>query len=57
MVKRHTIALLATEKAVPLKLTARQQALVDAVATRAPPAEPDPVPPVGKADVRNRRAR
>lgn len=35
MVKRHTIALLATEKAVPLKLTARQQALVDAVANRA----------------------
>ncbi|HBT4819101.1 TPA: hypothetical protein NPP90_003869 [Klebsiella quasipneumoniae subsp. quasipneumoniae] len=57
MVKRHTIALLATEKAVPLKLTARQQALVDAVANRAPPAEPDLVPPVGKADVRNRRAR
>ncbi|CDN00265.1 TPA: hypothetical protein ACK1J8_002130 [Klebsiella quasipneumoniae] len=57
MVKRHTIALLATEKAVPLKLTARQLALVDAVANRAPPAEPDPVPPVGKADVRNRRAR
>ena len=57
MVKRHTIALLATEKAVPLKLTARQQAQVDAVANRAPPAEPDPVPPVGKADVRNRRAR
>ncbi|HFD3987133.1 hypothetical protein [Klebsiella quasipneumoniae] len=57
MVKRHTIALLATEKAVPLKLTARQQALVDAVANRAPPAEPDPVPPFGKADVRNRRAR
>ncbi|KNG99238.1 PTS cellobiose transporter subunit IIBC [Klebsiella quasipneumoniae subsp. quasipneumoniae] len=57
MVKRHTIALLATEKAVPLKLTARQQALVDAVANRAPPAEPEPVPPVGKADVRNRRAR
>ncbi|WP_192874473.1 hypothetical protein [Klebsiella quasipneumoniae] len=57
MVKRHTIALLATEKAVPLKLTARQQALVDAVANSAPPAEPDPVPPVGKADVRNRRAR
>ncbi|WP_369071444.1 hypothetical protein [Klebsiella quasipneumoniae] len=57
MVKRHTIALLATEKAVPLKLTARQQALVDAVANRAPSAEPDPVPPVGKADVRNRRAR
>ncbi|HBU5899162.1 TPA: hypothetical protein OMF01_003870 [Klebsiella quasipneumoniae] len=57
MVKRHTIALLATEKAVPLKLTARQQALVDAVANRAPPAEPDPVPPVGKADVWNRRAR
>ncbi|WP_171005069.1 hypothetical protein [Klebsiella quasipneumoniae] len=57
MVKRHTIELLATEKAVPLKLNARQQALVDAVANRAPPAEPDPVPPVGKADVRNRRAR
>ncbi|WP_181404270.1 hypothetical protein [Klebsiella quasipneumoniae] len=57
MVKRHTIALLATEKAVPLKLTARQQALVDAVANRGPPAEPDPVSPVGKADVRNRRAR
>ncbi|HCI6148103.1 hypothetical protein [Klebsiella quasipneumoniae] len=57
MVKRHTIALLATEKAVPLKLTARQQALVDAVANRASPAEHDPVSPVGKADVRNRRAR
>lgn len=57
MVKRHTIALLATEKAVPLKLTARQQALVDAVANRASPAEHDLVPPVGKADVRNRRAR
>jgi hypothetical protein len=39
MVKRHTIALLATEEAVPLKLTARQQALVDAVANRVPPAE------------------
>ncbi|WP_410779918.1 hypothetical protein, partial [Klebsiella quasipneumoniae] len=38
MVKRHTIAILATEKAVPLKLTARQQALVDAVANRVPPA-------------------
>ncbi|AWX87441.1 MULTISPECIES: hypothetical protein [Klebsiella] len=48
MVKRHTIALLATEKAVPLKLTARQQALVDAVANRAPPAEHDPVSPVAK---------
>lgn len=57
MVKRHTIALLVTEKAVPLKLTARQQALVDAVANRASPAEHDPVSPVGKADVRNRRAR
>ena len=57
MVKRQTIALLAAEEQVPLKLTARQQALVDAVANRAPPAEPDPVPPVGKADVRNRRAR
>ncbi|HCI6553944.1 TPA: hypothetical protein NPP17_003991 [Klebsiella quasipneumoniae subsp. quasipneumoniae] len=57
MVKRHTIALIATEKAVPLKLTARQQTLVDAVANRAPPAEHDPVSPVGKAEVRNRRAR
>lgn len=57
MVKRQTIALLAAEEQVPLVLTARQQALVDAVANRAPPAEPDPVPPVGKADVRNRRAR
>jgi hypothetical protein len=42
MVKRHTIAILATDKAVPLKLTARQQALVDAVANRVPPAEHAP---------------
>lgn len=56
MVKRHTIALLATEKAVPLKLTAVQQALVDAVANRAPPAEHDRIA-CRKADVRNRRAR
>lgn len=48
MVKRHTIAILATDKAVPLKLTARQQALVDAVANRVPPAEHDPVLPVDK---------
>lgn len=40
MVKRHTIALHAVEEQVPLKLTARQQALVDAVANRAPSAEP-----------------
>ena len=32
MVKRQTIALLAAEEQVPLVLTARQQALVDAVA-------------------------
>ncbi|WP_228721553.1 hypothetical protein [Klebsiella quasipneumoniae] len=50
MVKRHTIAILATEKAVPLKLTARQQALVDAVANRVPPAEHDPVYPVSPVD-------
>ncbi len=31
MVKRQTIALLAAEEQVPLVLTARQQALVDAV--------------------------
>ena len=35
MVKRQTIALLAAEEQVPLVLTARQQALVDAVANRA----------------------
>ena len=40
MVKRHTIALHAVEEQVPLKLTARQQALVDAVANRTPSAEP-----------------
>ncbi|WP_228288808.1 hypothetical protein [Klebsiella quasipneumoniae] len=57
MVKRHTIALLVTEKAVPLKLTARQQALVDAVANRASPAEHDPVSPVGKTRRKTRRAR
>ncbi len=34
MVKRQTIALLAAEEQVPLVLTARQQALVDAVANR-----------------------
>ena len=34
MVKRQTIALLAAEEQVPLVLTARQQALVDAVATQ-----------------------
>ncbi|STV29517.1 PTS system cellobiose/salicin/arbutin-specific transporter subunit IIBC [Klebsiella pneumoniae] len=34
MVKRQTIALLAAEEEVPLVLTARQQALVDAVANR-----------------------
>ena len=48
MVKRHTNAILATDKAVPLKLTARQQALVDAVANRMLPAERNPVSPVGK---------
>ena len=48
MVKRQTIALLAAEEEVPLVLTARQQALVDAVANRAPPAEHDPVSPVAK---------
>ncbi|URI99635.1 hypothetical protein [Klebsiella pneumoniae] len=40
MVKRQTIALLAAEEQVPLVLTARQQALVDAVANR--------ISPVGK---------
>jgi hypothetical protein len=48
MVKRHTIALLAAEEQVPLKLTARQQALVDAVANRMLPAERNPVSPVDK---------
>lgn len=57
MVKRHTIAILATDKAVPLKLTARQQALVDAVANRGPPAEHDPVSPVDKTRTKTSRAR
>ena len=48
MVKRQTIALLAAEEQVPLVLTARQQALVDAVANRMLPAERSPVSPVGK---------
>lgn len=42
MVKRQTIALLAAEEEVPLVLTARQQALVDAVANRMLPAERNP---------------
>ena len=57
MVKRHTIAILATEKAVPPKLTARQQALVDAVANRVPPAEHGPVSPVDKTRTKTSRAR
>ncbi|HDK6715301.1 TPA: hypothetical protein M2P09_001637 [Klebsiella quasipneumoniae] len=57
MVKRHTIAILATEQAVPLKLTARQQALVDAVANRAPPAEHGPVSPVDKTRTKTSRER
>ena len=48
MVKRQTIALLAAEEQVPLVLTARQQALVDAVANRMLPAERNPVSPVDK---------
>ncbi|HDK6059917.1 TPA: hypothetical protein M4Y67_001040 [Klebsiella pneumoniae] len=48
MVKRQTIALLAAEEEVPLVLTARQQALVDAVANRMLSAERNPVSPVGK---------
>ncbi|EPS1597692.1 hypothetical protein ACVB2U_000644 [Klebsiella pneumoniae] len=48
MVKRQTIALLAAEEEVPLVLTARQQALVDAVANRMLPAERNPESPVGK---------
>ncbi|STR78674.1 PTS system cellobiose/salicin/arbutin-specific transporter subunit IIBC [Klebsiella pneumoniae] len=48
MVKRQTIALLASEEQVPLVLTARQQALVDAVANRMLTAERNPVSPVGK---------
>ncbi|MCS5948428.1 hypothetical protein LNP05_18180 [Klebsiella pneumoniae subsp. pneumoniae] len=48
MVKRQTIALLAAEEQVPLVLTARQQALVDAVANRMLPAERNPVSPVGQ---------
>ncbi|CAM4039768.1 MULTISPECIES: hypothetical protein [Klebsiella] len=54
MVKRHTIALRAAEEEVPLLLTARQQALVDAVANRPLPAsqsESAPVePPCEKED-------
>ncbi len=57
MVKRHTIALHAVEEQVPLKLTARQQALVDAVANRVPPAEHDPVSPVDKMRTKTSRAR
>ena len=48
MVKRQTIALLAAEEEVPLVLTARQQALVDAGANRMLPAERNPVSPVDK---------
>ncbi|WP_149362362.1 hypothetical protein [Klebsiella pneumoniae] len=48
MVKRQTIALLAAEEQVPLVLTARQQALVDAVANRMLPAERNSVSPVDK---------
>lgn len=48
MVKRQTIALLASEEQVPLVLTARQQALVDAVANRMLPAERNHVSPVDK---------
>ncbi|HDZ1145008.1 hypothetical protein [Klebsiella pneumoniae] len=48
MVKRQTIALLAAEEQVPLVLTARQQALVDAVANRMLSAERNPVSRVGK---------
>ncbi len=48
MVKRQTIALLAAEEQVPLVLTARQQALVDAVANRMLPAERNTVSPVDK---------
>ena len=57
MVKRQTIALLAAEEEVPLVLTARQQALVDAVANRVPPAEHDPVSPVDKTRTKTSRAR
>ena len=57
MVKRQTIALLAAEEEVPLVLTARQQALVDAVANRVPPAEHDPVLPVDKTRTKTSRAR
>lgn len=57
MVKRQTIALLAAEEQVPLVLTARQQALVDAVANRVPPAEHDPVSPVDKTRTKTSRAR
>ena len=49
MVKRQTIALLAAEEQVPLVLTARQQALVDAVANRMLPAERNPDKPRPKA--------
>lgn len=57
MVKRQTIALLAAEEQVPLVLTARQQALVDAVANRVPPAEHGPVSPVDKTRTKTSRAR
>ena len=48
MVKRQTIALLAAEDAVPLVLTARQKALVDAVANMMLTSERNPVSTVGK---------
>ncbi|MHB7872757.1 hypothetical protein ACYCNS_12835 [Klebsiella pneumoniae] len=54
MVKRQTIALLAAEEQVPLVLTTRQQALVDAVANRMLPAERNPVSPVGKSRAKAR---
>ena len=47
MVKRQTIALLAAEEQVPLVLTARQQALVDALANMMLPGALNPLSPGG----------
>lgn len=60
MVKRHTIALPAAEGEVPLLLTARQQALVDAVANRPLPAtqnESAPLDPPCEKEVGVRKPR
>ncbi|MDP1013832.1 hypothetical protein Q6293_29365 [Klebsiella pneumoniae] len=48
MVKMRNIALIADEEQVPLGVTARQQAVVDAEANRMLPEERHPVSPVHK---------